>query len=41
MEYSVVGTETCREKSSTDTKVNISTGVGIKANSNKNIFGLF
>ena len=41
MEYSVVGTEACREKSGTDTRVGISTKIGIGANSSKDIFRLF
>ena len=40
MEHSVAGVRACREKGSTDTRVGISTRVGIKANSSKNIFGL-
>ena len=40
MECSVANTRACREKGSTDTRVGINTRVGIRASSNKDIFGL-
>ena len=41
MECSIVNTKACRKKGSTDTRVGIGTKVGIRASSNKDIFGLF
>ena len=41
MERSVAGTRAYCKKGSTNTRVGISTKVGIRANSNKDIFGLF
>ena len=41
IEYNIAGTKACRKKGSTDTRVGISTKVGIRASSNKDIFGLF
>ena len=40
MEYSVASTGACRGKGGTDTRVGISTKVGIEASSNKDIFRL-
>jgi hypothetical protein len=41
MEYSVVSTKAYRKKCGTDTRVGISTKVGIRASFNKDIFRLF
>ena len=41
MKYSITSTKACYKKGGTDTRININTKVGIKANSSKNIFGLF
>ena len=40
MECNVVGVGACREKGGTDTRVGISTRVGIGASSSKDIFRL-